>query len=127
MSTKITLPDDGWALLRDPAKVPERLRRPVTSLATRLQPQIRALQAVADAERDGDLTADAVDRFEELNDLAIVALVAEWSYDFPISVETVGDLPGDAYDELRRATAKQALALIPDFSPDPDPASPTGP
>lgn len=127
MSTKIPLPDDGWALLRDPTKVPERLRRPVTSLATRLQPEIRALQAVADDERDGDLTAEAIERFEDLNDLAIVALVAEWSYDLAISVATVGDLPGDAYDVLRRATAKQALDLIPNFGPDPDPASPTAP
>jgi hypothetical protein len=124
MSTKLPLPDEGWVLLRDPAKVPERLRRPVTNMAAGLQPEITA--ATGD-EGDPTLTADVLARFQALNDLVIVALVAEWSFEGPVSVEAVGDLPGDAYDVLRRETAKWVNDLIPDFSPDPDPASPTGP
>lgn len=126
MSGKLDLPDGAWALLRDPAKVPERLRRPVLTLTTRLNPQIKAMR-----DNPGDegvvLDADVLERFEDLNDLVIVALVAEWSFELPISIESVGDLPGDAYDLLRRESAKAIKELLPDFSPNPDPAGPTGP
>lgn len=127
MSEKLLLPDGEWALLRDPVKVPERLRRPVMTLTTRLQPQIKATKTAAEDGDDMVLDADVLERFEELNDLVIVAMVAEWSFELAISPETVGDLPGDAYDVLRREAAKGIKDLLPDFSPDPDPASPTGP
>jgi hypothetical protein len=120
---KIPLPDDGWALLRDPAKVSERLRRPVTNLAARLQPEI----VKATAAEEPVLDPETFDQFQALNDLVIVALVEEWSFDRPVTIDSVGDLPGDAYDMLRRETAKHVNALLPDFSPNPDPASPTGP
>lgn len=126
MSEKLLLPDGGWALLRDPAKVPERLRRPVLTLTTRLNPQIKAMKA-APVDEEVVLDAEVLERFEDLNDLVIVAMVAEWSFDLPISPETVGDLPGDAYDVLRQETARGIRELLPDFSPNPDPASPTGP
>ena len=35
--TRINLPDDEWADIRDPKKVPERLRRPVRQAAITLQ------------------------------------------------------------------------------------------
>jgi hypothetical protein len=125
VSTKVDLPDGAWALLRDPAKVPERLRRPVTNLAAKLHPEIAAAK---EAGTDGpDLTADVLGGFQALNDLVMVAVVADWSFDLAVTPETVGDLPGDAYDVLRRETAKCVTDLIPDFSPNPDPASPTPP
>ena len=128
MSTKVDLPDGAWALLRDPAKAPERLRRPVTNLAAKVHPEIMAAIAAEESGTDGpDLTADALAGFQTLNDLVMVAVVAEWSFDQAITPETVGDIPGDAYDVLRRETAKLVTALIPDFSPNPDPASPTPP
>lgn len=125
MGTKLSLPDEGWVLLRDPAKVPERLRRPVTNMAAGLRP---AVVAATGEEGDPSLTAELLGEFQALNDLVIVALVEEWSFGgTPVTVDAVGDLPGDAYDVLRRECAKRVNDLLPDFSPDPGPASPTGP
>lgn len=133
MSGKLDLPDGDWAMLRDPAKVPERLRRPVAIASTGLFADIRAAKAMASIDVDDvqavadTLDGDLFDRFQALNDLVIVALVSEWSFELPISVEAVGELPADAYDLLRRETARDVSALMPDFSPSPDPSSPTGP
>lgn len=133
MIGKLDLPDGEWAMVRDPAKVPERLRRPVAIASTGLFADIKAARAMAEAdttdleEMAETLDGDLFNRLQALNDLVIVALVSEWSVDLAISVESVGELPADAYDILRRETAKHVAALMPDFSPNPDPSSPTGP
>lgn len=121
MSTKIVLPDGGWALLREPEAVPERLRRPVNAHAVALQDFVNA---------DGEVTAmspTVLAALEDMNDRLVVALVAEWSFDAPITLEAVLDLPGAVYDALRAAVTPLAVRMMPDFDPTPDPASPTSP
>lgn len=134
---KITLPDGGWALLRDPRRVTEKQRRPVTRLQARVAgSEIGALLSKKGTLPDDEfereslkaLGSDAFTLLDDLNDALIVALVDSWSYDVPVSAEAALDLSGEAYDALKAACAKHVTALTPDFTPDGalDPASPTG-
>jgi hypothetical protein len=123
--TKIALPGDTWALLRDPKAVTERQRRPVTRLAAGLHAS-GALKGI-DAESGEGLTVEALDGMSDLNDAIVLALVAEWSFDLPITADGLLDLPGAVYDSLREQTAKFTTALLPDFSPSTDDESPSEP
>ena len=67
------------------------------------------------------------DRLSDLNDFAALAMIRSWTFDEPITVESIRDRSLPDYDTLRRETAEAAKALVTDFSPSPDPASPTRP
>jgi hypothetical protein len=140
--THLTLPSGATADLRDAADVTERQRRPIK----RIQAQLAALPAFVAAVKEaeaaqqvsGELTPDqqlaiaggmgeAFDLLEELNDYLIGAVVRGWSYDFPVSADAAQDLPGRDLDALREACAPYLKALMPNFEPNPDPASPTVP
>ena len=137
------LPDDGWADLRDPAEVPERLRRPVTTLQMLLARDPAFASVVKDAKDKGVSALDDIDesqaldmvgtmgeasfaRMQELSDRVIVSRVAGWSYDLPITSDSLLDLPGNVYDALKELTAEGALSG-PDFSPSMEADSPTEP
>lgn len=122
---KIDLPSGGWASLRDPEDVPERLRRPVVKLTKKLMidPDIKMRSGMTASE----VTEEQFDLLEEINDLLIVAMVDEWSYEAPVGVESARDLPARDYDTLREATARHVAGLFPDFTPDANPESPTSP
>lgn len=117
MSTKIDLPDGEWASLRDPLKVSERLRRPLVRLKERLSVSdmatvylgmegvdIDTLDPAAAIEmfRPAILSEDA-DQLAVIDDLVIVALVDEWSFDLPITTDSAQDIPGDARDAILTA------------------------
>lgn len=127
---KIDLPEGGWASLRDPKKVPERLRRPIMSKVSAMgrgTEMKRLVEAKTPEEIVGELDLSFIETSSELNDLLVVALVDEWSYDgLPITVESVMDLPGDVYDALRTAVSPFITDIMPDFGPVPDPKAPTG-
>jgi hypothetical protein len=121
MTERIELPESAWAELRSPRSVPERLRRPVTKIMFQISQQ----QAQS-------LSVDVVDPemvmvYSELNDLLIVARVVAWSYDLPITVDSVLDLPGDAYEILQAKAAESMTEMIPNFASSNDPESPTLP
>lgn len=138
------LPGDGWADLRDPAEIPERLRRPIRAIQMKLArdpafasvvkaAQAKGVEAVKDideaeaaqmATQMGDESAAALD---ELNDRAILARVIGWSYGPEVTVDALLDLPGPAYDRLKELCAEGALDSGPDFSPSQDENSPTAP
>lgn len=141
-----TLPDGGWADLRDAADVPERLRRPVRTLQMLLAGDPAFGKVVADAKskgveavRDGIDDAEALqmveamgresfERMDELNDRAVIARVAGWSYSSEVTMDALLDLPGPVYDRLRELCADGALGDgAPSFEPSQDPASPTEP
>lgn len=137
---RIPLPG-GWADLRPTCDITERMRRPIKRLSARLTSYPAFLEAIQEAQAKGDganLSAedqlkvaatmgDAFDVLEELQDQLVIAAVRGWSWDFPVTVEAVLDLPTPALDALRKAVAPYQGALNPDFEPNPDPASPTGP
>lgn len=118
---RIDLPDGHHAELRDPTKVSERLRRPCLAAATDMASEkgaMEALQVADDNEALKLVSADTITKLGRLNDLVIVALVESWSYDVPIDVDTLLDLPGDAYTQLLADTAPLITDLLPNMSPD---------
>lgn len=127
---KLPLPDDAWAVIRNPKKVPERLRRPVRLAANALQRTIPederkaavviAAQEAAEASEEvkaafgappiaeletpdtelepipSDEQQAAVDAY---NETLLLAVIIELSYG-PANLDTLRDIPGDAYDDL---------------------------
>jgi hypothetical protein len=136
---RVTLPSGNTADLRDVADVTERGRRPIKRIQTKLAGLPAFVNAVeeAKAQKDGaDLTPDqqlkiaagmgeAFDLLEELNDALVAALVAGWSFGFPVSADAAQDLPGRDLDALRAAVAPYLSELNPDFDPSTDADSPT--
>lgn len=121
MTDKIEFPG-GWAKIRDPQDVTEKQRRPLGKLQRRL-----AGSSIADAllALDGKPTEEQVkalvqpvlgsddwDLLDESGDLLIVALVEEWSFEKPITVDEVQNLPGKAYKALREACDPLLMPLL---------------
>ena len=142
MSTKIELGNGGWAILRDPAAVPVRLRRPVEKMLMAVgRGQAKAAleakqEAIANAKTGDTIDPSAVaanmdstviDQFYELNDLLIVARVESWSLELPISVDSLGDLTQEDYELLQKVAAQNVTTMVPNFGLSNDPTSPTQP
>jgi hypothetical protein len=116
--------NDGWVLLRDPRLVSERSRRPIIAKMT-------TMQAVAEKVTGEGTTVDEAE-FNALyafNDLVAIALIKEWSWDVPVTIDGLLDLPAADYDAILKITAPLVSELMPSFSPDGanDPESPTVP
>jgi hypothetical protein len=142
MSTKIELGNGGWAILRDPAAVPVKLRRPVEKMLMAVgRGQAKAAleakqEAIANA-KTGDtidpstvaanMDSTVIDQFYELNDLLIVARVESWSLDLPISVDSLGDLTQEDYELLQKIAAQNVTSMVPNFGLSNNPDSPTPP
>ncbi len=138
MSQIVQLPDGQTAHFRDPGQVPERLRRPVSRA---LMSSMRGLDSVEVDPATGDvreltereigermIASGGMDALDDANDLLVLALVTGWSYDAPVTLEALLDLPGDAYDALREESAPHLWAMLPkNFRVDKDPESPTKP
>jgi len=137
------LPGAAWADLRDQAEVPERLRRPVRAIQMKLARDPAFAGVVAEASKKGvdalkgigeaeaaqmasQMGDEAAGLLDELNDRLIVARVVGWSYEAPVSMEALLDLPGPAYDRLKELCAEGALEGT-DFGPSQDKESPTTP
>jgi hypothetical protein len=142
MSTKIELANGGWAILRDPAAVPVRLRRPVEKMLMvvgrgQAKAALEAKQeAIANAKTGDTIDASTIaasmdlsviDQFYELNDLLIVARVESWSFDLPISVASLGDLTQEDYELLQKLAADNVTSMVPNFGLSNNPDSPTLP
>jgi hypothetical protein len=135
----LTLPSGATADLREVCDVTERQRRPIKRIQTKLAGLPAFVNAVKEAEAQGngtELTPDqqlkiaagmgeAFDLLEELNDALVAAMVAGWSFGFVVSADAVQDLPGRDLDALRAAVSPFLAQLNPDFEPNPDPASPS--
>jgi len=134
----------GSVLLRDVEQVPERLVRPVRSAATRMT---RLTAAVGELPADrADLTEDqlvaiaakipddVMEDMWDLNDLLALAMVAEWRVvepldgaQPPVTLEALLELPKRQYDAVQKAVSPYLNDLMTDFSPSPEPDSPTEP
>jgi hypothetical protein len=142
------LPGGAWVDLRDASEIPERLRRPIRALQMRLtkdeafagvieEAQAKGVEAVQAAMQDSDqsealqlaasLSEESLDLMDQLNDRAVLARVAGWSFGPEVTLDALLDLPGPIYDRLRELAAPGVLGGGPDFSPSPDPESPTVP
>lgn len=112
----INLPDGHSAMMRESlAKTPRKYVRAIEEAkmrSTMVLSQVpkELLNADGDIEAHelvkavAALPAESQATFLGMNgtlkDLQIVALVSEWSYPFPISIDSLGELPADAYDVL---------------------------
>jgi len=137
------LPSGATADIREVADVTERQRRPIKRMQAKLGANGEFLSAVKAAQDlkggdDVELTpaeqsaiaagmGSAFDDLESLNDLLVAALVAGWSYDFPVSEDACQDLPGRDLDALREAVSPYMAQLLPGFEPSPEPESPIVP
>ena len=142
MSQKIELSNNGWAVLRDPAAVPVKLRRPVEKVLMAVgrgqaKAALEAKEAAIANAKTGD-TIDAssvaaeldqatIDQLYELNDLLIVARVESWSLDLPITLESLGELTQEDYELLQKVAAKNVTTMVPNFGLNNNPDSPTPP
>ena len=142
MSQKIELSNNGWAVLRDPAAVPVKLRRPVEKVLmavgrSQAKAALEAKEAAIANAKTGD-TIDAssvaaeldqatIDQLYELNDLLIVARVESWSLDLPITLESLGELTQEDYELLQKVAAKNVTTMVPNFGLNNNPDSPTPP
>jgi hypothetical protein len=142
MSTKIELGNGGWAILRDPAAVPVKLRRPVEKMLMAVgrgqaKAALEAKEAAIANAKTGDtidpstiaanMDSSVIDQFYELNDLLIVARVESWSLDLPISVDSLGDLTQEDYELLQKVAAQNVTTMVPNFGLSNNPDSPTPP
>ena len=142
MSTKIELGNGGWAILRDPAAVPVKLRRPVEKMLMAVgrgqaKAALEAKEAAIANAKTGDtidpsavaatMDESVIDQFYELNDLLIVARVESWSLELPISVDSLGDLTQEDYELLQKVAAQNVTTMVPNFGLSNNPDSPTPP
>lgn len=112
----------GWVDFREPEDVPERLRRRVTTMASRA--------ARIAGRLEGDDAAEKVEEEDltfllEFNDAVAICLVMGWSWDAPISTEGLLDLPASAYDHIVKYGQSMISRLLPNFGVDPDPKATT--
>jgi hypothetical protein len=128
MSQKVELSNGGWAILRDPAAVSVKNRRPVEKVLMAIgRGQAKAALNQDPATAGSELDPAIVDQFYELNDLLIVARLESWSFDLPISVDSLGDLVQDDYVLLQKIAAENVTSMVPNFGLSNDPSSPTLP
>lgn len=110
----------GWIEVRDdPATTPERLRRPVKRAMMRAagsRDLVRAFDVSVPENERPPIPDDMIGVFDEMNDAAAAALVTAWSFEGPVTVEALADLPGNTYDAIRVIVAPHAMALMPDFT-----------
>ena len=138
---RFTLPSGATADLREACDITERHRRPIRHLRTQVARMTEFADALEKAQKaeaagkklskaDKDALADglgeAMGPLEELNDRLCVAAVAGWSYDFPVTLDNLLDIPARDLDALREAVTPYMAELFPDFSPSKDKDSPTG-
>jgi hypothetical protein len=143
MPQHLTMPSGATVDLRDVSDVTERQRRPIKRINSKLAALPSFVAAVQEAEAAQKVSGEALtmdqqlsiaagmgeafDLLEALNDNLIVAAVRGWSYGFPITEDSVQDLPTRDLDALRETVAPFLRELMPNFEPTPDADTPTGP
>jgi hypothetical protein len=144
MTARHDLPG-GWAEIRDPGEVPERLRQPVKVASARLA-QYRGMRKAAEAATAAGVTdsaslagldeatedalaremGDAMGDLVTLQNLVIVSRVAAWSFSDTVTLDALLDLTSVQYDALETLCGRSS-DLQEDLGPNPDPQSPTQP
>jgi hypothetical protein len=118
----------GWVEYREPSEVPERLRRKVVNMASRAAGLANRLQTidVDNAESIVELNEADMEFLSSFNDAVAICLVSAWSFDPPLTVEGLGDLPSHAYDSIVGWCRDKVGLMMPSFAVDADPKALTG-
>ena len=108
--SKVSLPGDAWAVLRDPETVTEGRRRPIIRLQRRILMRAGATETgLTRKQLTERLSPEDYDSLEDVDDMVMAALVSSWSYDADVTPEGLLELPGPA----RSALLKACRPLIP--------------
>ena len=134
MSEVIELSNGQSAVLRSVEAVTTRQRRPVEKALMQIA-QGKAKELLVGTE---DLSDEAkaekvaasmdlamIDQFNDLNDLVIMARLESWTFDMPISLDSLLDIPDIDNKKLKEAVANSVLTMLPSFTIGMDPNSPT--
>lgn len=125
--THVPLPDGQWAEFAAPQKVSERRRRSYVNAIAAFNAATAQLPRAATGDGPDPRFAGAAESelLDNAIDLLILALVKAWSYEQPVSLDALQDLPVDAYDVLRKEASDRQADMMPDYSPTTDPKAPT--
>lgn len=134
MTGRHTLPSGATVVFGATGAVTERQRRPVRAAFARISDAGQQLLSLAQDDTTvlRQLSGDDQSVLLEVNDLIAAALIVEASWlqeGEQVTAESLLDLPGKDYDaivELVGPMVGPFMAGV-DFSPTPDPASPTPP
>lgn len=123
---RIDLPEGAWAELADPRKVSERRRRSYVNAMAAFNAATASLPRTEDGNPDPRFCgSEHAELLDTALDLLTVALIKAWSYEQPVTVEAIQDLPVDVFDALRKAATDRQTELLPNYSPDIDPKAHT--
>lgn len=114
MPRTFSLPSGHTATLREHTELTERQRRPFMKLSALVNNERLSPQESADALLD-------------LMDSAIIAGVVTWSFEFPVTADSLLDLAATDVDALRDECMEIINASAPNFKPSLDQTSPTTP
>lgn len=150
MGQLVPLPNGQSATLRAPEDVSERLRRPIVRAIRGVRPEIQAqsraaaeLEDVPDPQKPGsmvpgpekqvalaqlqyEMTNAEADAYQDATDYAAVALVERWTFEAPVTLDGLLDLPARTLDALRLVVAPLVNDLFVDTGADPNPTAPSG-
>jgi hypothetical protein len=136
---RVDLPN-GWADIRSPRLVTRKARKPIKLSWTRVndyRDQLRQLSGEdqmppqrTDEEQMAvaasySLSPEEIELYDDLNEPLTVALVSEWSYDQPITIEGLNSLPADDAEDLILRCAPLLTDVFIDTTPSRDEDSPT--
>ena len=118
----------GWVEFRDPELTPERLRRPLIALAARGAAVASRLDAIDESKPETweAVSDDDMSIASKFNDLAVMCVVTAWSFEAPVTVDGLLDLPGPVYDAVVKHTLTLLPRLMPSFAVNPDPKALSG-
>lgn len=134
---KVTLASEGsWARIRDAKELTVGGQRRIQQAVSRVSPETREIlqrnekrRKGVDAEPINPSPAD-VQAFNDANDACVLALVTEWSFDEPVTIEGLQELPLQDYSKLQAICAPAVRSASVDFAPSEDnqedPNSPFG-
>jgi hypothetical protein len=128
--SKVLQFDDGnTAMFRHPNQVPERLRREAVNARMRVvslvpdMPEGLSEEAINVAA--GKAMMEHPEFADEFQDKLIMCFLIDWSYELPVTIDSLGDIPHGTYDALAEQAKRGLPILMPSFAPTPDADSPT--
>jgi hypothetical protein len=132
MGRQLTMPSGAVVIARSSTRdVTERFRRPIRNAMFSMSPTARQSLGRADDLDEEQiialLTAGDLAVIDQISDLSLIAMIESWSYDLPVTADSLLDLPYDDLLELRKVLDGETAALAQgvDFTPTPPEAGPT--
>ena len=134
---KVTLAtEDSWAKIRDAKELTVGGQRKIQQAVVRVSQEAQETMRRNEKRRKGTeaeplvLTPADFQALNDANDACVLALVTEWSFEEPITIEGLQELPLQDYAKLQAICAPAVRSATVDFAPSEDnqvdPNSPFG-